>query len=129
MKLHPKRGKTMLDLESEHLYTLQEAAHRQPKGRQGKPTHPSTIYRWITIGVHLRGGEVVRLEGARIGGRWLTSAEAIQRFVERLTLGTVADANDALADEPVANAPPVRRSQRRQQELDRIDRELDAAGI
>jgi len=56
-------------------------AHKHPLLRRPKPmapVHRSVIQRWITRGV--RG---VVLETVLIGGiRW-TSAEAIQRFIER----------------------------------------------
>jgi hypothetical protein len=41
--------------------------------------------RWITSGAKSPTGEVVRLEAVRLGGRWVTSAAALQRFAERLT--------------------------------------------
>lgn len=46
-------------------------------------TSPSTIIRHITRGVKVRG-VVVKLEGWRFGGRWTTTAEAVERFVDRL---------------------------------------------
>jgi hypothetical protein len=80
----------MIDLVSERRIGLHEAAKIPPSFREGKPTHVSTVLRWITKGVKLANGEVVRLEGARCGGRWTTSVEAVARFMERLTAGTLA---------------------------------------
>jgi hypothetical protein len=71
----------MIDIASERLMTLTEAAAFRPANRQGKPTHISTVYRWINPGV--RG---VRLEAIRLGGKLYTSKEALQRFAERLTM-------------------------------------------
>ena len=48
-------------------------------------THIGTVLRWILTGLKSPAGELVRLEGIRIGGKWLTSKEAMQRFAERLT--------------------------------------------
>jgi hypothetical protein len=79
---------TMIDINTEHLLTLAQAARLRPAGRQGRPTHPSTVYRWISRG--LRGH---RLESIRLGGTLYTSREALQRFAEQLTLeqgGTTA---------------------------------------
>jgi hypothetical protein len=64
---------------------LAEAAKYVPPARQGKKTHLSTLLRWILTGVRTRSGEIVRLEALRLGNRWMTSREAIQRFAERLT--------------------------------------------
>src|SRR5437867_12449235 len=55
------------------------------KGRGGRPIHESTILRWILRGLPGPDGERVRLEGLRIGGHWITSREALQRFAEALT--------------------------------------------
>lgn len=53
---------------------LPEASRSLP----GNP-HPTTIYRWAT-----RGVSGVRLESLRVGGRFYTSSEAIDRFLGRL---------------------------------------------
>jgi hypothetical protein len=70
----------MIDLLRENSISLTEAAGLVPPGRRGRPTHLSTLLRWIKPGV--RG---VRLEAVRLGGRWVTSREALQRFADRLT--------------------------------------------
>ncbi|MCP4248843.1 MAG: DUF1580 domain-containing protein [bacterium] len=53
------------------------------KARKYIPSRPdlSTIYRWITNGVH--GG--VKLEVAKCGGRTFTTREAIADFIDRCT--------------------------------------------
>jgi hypothetical protein len=70
----------MIDIQNEDLITLIQAARQQPPGRRGRPVHVSTIVRWADRGI--RG---VRLETVRIGGRRLTSRQALQRFADRLT--------------------------------------------
>ena len=112
----------MIDIASERRIGLHEAARLAPSYREGKPTHVSTILRWITKGFRLSNGERVRLEGARLGGRWITSVEAIGRFSERLTA-------DALGDAQEAPAPPSRTTQQRRRELDRVDEKLTRAGF
>ena len=72
-----------IQVNSEHLLTLAEAARSLPRLRGSRKVHVSTLYRWINRGV--RG---VRLEAARIGRTLVTSREALQRFSERLTTGT-----------------------------------------
>src|SRR5262245_13275728 len=46
---------------------------------------PSTLSRWIRNGLLTPDGRVVKLEAARIGGRWLTSRAALARFATALT--------------------------------------------
>jgi len=77
----------MIDISTEQLLTLPQAARVRPHGRLGRPTHPSTVYRWISRGARGAAG-VVKLEGVRIGGSWYTSREALQRFAEALTNGS-----------------------------------------
>jgi len=74
-----------IDLTNEELLSLPETARRLPPGRSGKTVHLSTIMRWILRGVRGLGGKPVRLEAIRLGGRWLTSVEALQRFVAAQT--------------------------------------------
>jgi hypothetical protein len=70
----------MSNLLSEQLLSLSMAAKKIPPYR-GHRTNPSTIFRWIRSGVKLADGHVLKLEALRIAGRWVTSAEAIERFV------------------------------------------------
>src|SRR5436309_12638234 len=75
----------MIDFQSETPLSLAEAKKLVPPSRGGKTTHLSTLLRWILTGSRGPAGEVVRLEAVRLGGRWMTSREALQRFAERLT--------------------------------------------
>jgi hypothetical protein len=71
----------MIDLIREKPLTFSQAARLIPSGMgDSGPAHVSTIYRWAQ-----KGQDGVRLEAVRLGGRWVTSAEAIQRFVEAVT--------------------------------------------
>jgi hypothetical protein len=85
------------------------------------PTHPSTIVRWITKGVKVKGeggkARIVRLEAVRLGGRWLTDDEALARFAERLTPTFSGD--DA----------PSRSPSSRSRAAEAADRALVAAGF
>ena len=100
----------MLDLLSEQVVTLCEAAKRLPRLRKNRPVHVSTLWRWA-----LRGLRGVRLETTMIGGVRVTSTEALQRFFARL-----ASNNGAEQGTP---------GERRFSELQRIETELDKAGI
>jgi Protein of unknown function (DUF1580) len=112
----------MIDLANERRIGLHEAAKLYPSFRNGRPTHVSTLLRHITKGVRLANGDVVRLDGARLGGRWITSIEAVQRFMERLTDGAIGDAASAVAR-------TIRTSRQRRRELDRVERELTGSGL
>ena len=83
-----------------------------PTGHKGRRTHPSTCLRWV-----LRGVRGVRLEAVRLGGRWVTSLEALSRFGDRVT-ATAASAA------PVPSPPAIGRRR-----ADHVDQELDATGI
>jgi hypothetical protein len=98
--------------------TLTRAARRVPRTRQDKPVTLGCLLRWITRGVIGPSGERVRLEAARLGGRWITTPGAIRRFVAAQT--PVLDGERA-----TSSRTPVQR--RRADE--RAARELDQIGI
>ena len=50
----------------------------------------SCVLRWAVHGARSPAGKLVRLEAARLGSRWITSRQALQRFVEALTPRTGA---------------------------------------
>jgi hypothetical protein len=60
--------------------SLAEAARLFPASRGKGRLHPATVWRWITAGVALPDGSTLRLEAVRLGGRYLTSREALLRF-------------------------------------------------
>lgn len=47
--------------------------------------NPSTITNWIQKGCTAADGTRVKLEGVRIGYKWMTSEAALNRFFERLS--------------------------------------------
>jgi hypothetical protein len=75
----------MLDLTAESPIPLADAAKLVPPARSGKRTHLSTLLRWVLTGAKAPDGQLVKLEAVRLGGRWMTSRGALQRFAERLT--------------------------------------------
>jgi hypothetical protein len=97
----------MIDIATETLLALKDAAARIPSSRAGRPTHAATIFRLIRAG---------KLEGIRLGGRWVTSVEALQRYADRETRA-------ALGDEPEP-APAITR--RRAAEIERAERDAVA---
>jgi hypothetical protein len=95
----------MIDIETEQLCLLAEATKCVP----GNP-HISTLIRWWK-----RGVKGVKLETLIVGGRRYTSVEAIQRFLAQL-------------NEPGPD-PNRSLSQRRKEDISRVEMELDAEGI
>jgi hypothetical protein len=106
---------TLID---EQLLSLPQAARRLPPGRRGRPVTLSCLLRWILDGVPGPDGRRIRLEAVRLGGRWITSVEALARFGERLT--------PRLSDEP---APPPRSPAARQRAADMAGQRLEEIGI
>ena len=100
----------VIDLTKEKVISLSKATRLLPKRRQGKKPHVSTLYRWAGSG--LKG---VQLETIQVGGTLCTSREALQRFFQRL-----GDKN-----RPSVASPP----RRRKSDLDRVEKDLDAAGF
>jgi len=107
-----------IDISNESIISLTEACRSLPAGRRGRPIHLSCILRWITQGSTAPDGRRVRLEAVRLGGRWITSREALTRFVEALT--------PQFDDEP---APAPRSPTARQRASAHAARELQAAGV
>src|SRR5262245_51788545 len=98
--------------------SLSKAARQFPSFRQNRPVAPSTVFRWIRFGVLLPDGRRVRLEAIRLGGRWLTSAQAIERFIACQT--------PQFSDGPVSTPRTVRQ---RQRAAERAGEELEQMGI
>jgi Protein of unknown function (DUF1580) len=74
-----------MDILSETVISIHEAAAAFPGRQPGKTLNFSTIWRWILKGIRTPDGQVVRLEAVRLGARWVTSREALARFSARLT--------------------------------------------
>jgi hypothetical protein len=111
----------MIDLQNERTLSLAQAAREPlfPPGRNGAKPTLSCILRWILNGVNGPTGDRIRLEAVRLGRRWITSREAIQRFAERLTpqLGE---------SEPVRS---TRTAVERGRAAERAAKQLEKAGI
>jgi hypothetical protein len=77
----------------------------------------ASIWRWITKGLPAPDGQRVRLEAIRVGGKWVTSREAFERFCEALT--------PRFAD----SRPPPPTPSERSHASDRAEKKLEAFGI
>jgi hypothetical protein len=95
----------MIDLQNERILPLAEAAKSLPN----RP-HLATIARWGT-----RGCRNVVLETLLLGGRRVTSAEALERFFTRVT--AAAHGVPAQAETPRQRERQIERAERRAEEL------------
>jgi hypothetical protein len=105
---------------SETIVSFAQAAKRLPPGRKSRPTSPGTIWRWSREGVRAADGRVVILESCRIGGRSVTSVEALARFSAALTVQT-EQSNDEI--------PTPRTPGQRERAAERAGKELEKLGI
>jgi hypothetical protein len=99
--------------------SLSQAARRFPSARQGRPVHSSCVWRWAREGVRLPDGYVVRLECARVSGRWLTSEPALERFIAAQT-----PTPDVASSPTMPRTPAARR-----RDSERAAAELEKVGI
>lgn len=109
--------------ETENYITLTQAAKMAP-------LRPSTncIWRWCRKGVLARGGERIRLQHVRLGGKLFTTAEWVTQFGQALA---EADATYFNLVKPSVQVPQAktRSEKQRQAALDRAQRELQEAGV
>jgi hypothetical protein len=69
----------------EDILTVSQAASIFPGHRKNSKMHPSAVARFISAGTRRTDGAVVRLRAYRLGGRWLTSRQAVAEFLRALT--------------------------------------------
>lgn len=75
----------------ERLVSLSHARkHLIPPSDNGRPVNPSTIFRWIRVGLEGLGGNRIRLEVTYRGQTPFTSAESIERFFAAVTAARLA---------------------------------------
>jgi hypothetical protein len=65
----------MASIFDERVISLHQAAEKLPPSRSGRPIHVGTLIRWVVRGVKGR-----RLEAFRVGSRWYTTVESLERF-------------------------------------------------
>jgi hypothetical protein len=71
-----------INIHAESVVTFPDLVKRILPANGGKRMHIGTPHRWRTQG--LRG---VRLEAIKVGGRWCTSLQALERFFDVLSRG------------------------------------------
>ena len=99
----------MIDVQTEQLINLSRAARLLGPGRNDRPRHPSSLVRAI----HRR-----ELEAVRCGSRWMTSAEAVQRWLEAQTDAALRGTNPA----------PIRTLNPSSKASEKAERQLIAGG-
>ena len=102
-------------LTTEGLVGVSHAARMVGTFRCGKPTHPSTVTRWMLTGVTLPGGRRLRLEHLRLNGRLVTSRPALLRFI-------AAQQTDVPPEREILPRSPTQRRHRSQNAGSELDR-------
>ena len=92
----------VIDINAEKIVSFGKAARTPPCN-----VHISTLHRW-----RLKGINGIKLESVLIGGRRMTSLEAVERFVH----GVTAAAN--------GERPPARTPRQRERAIERAEAEL-----
>jgi hypothetical protein len=105
---------------NETLLTLAQAAKRFPSESRIGHLDPATLWRWATRGVRLSDGRRLKLETIKLAGRFLTSEQALQRFV--------AAQNDAPPDAPLPDSRPRPKSKKKLSRAEEAGRRLAELG-
>jgi hypothetical protein len=103
----------------ETLLTLAQAAKRFPSDSRSGHLDPATLWRWATRGIRLPDGRRLKLETLKLAGRFLTSEQAIERFVQAQ--------NDPPAS-PVPESKPTSKSKKKWSRAEEAGRRLAELG-
>lgn len=106
-------------LHDEKVLTFSEAARHLPRVNGRRP-HASTIWRWAR-----RGISGVKLETRRIGARFVTSVQALERF----TAALAEVEPDRWRSNVHRTGPPNRANSQRQCDIAEAEAELAADGF
>lgn len=69
----------------ENKLAVAQVCHLIPSSRSGGGSiNPSTVHRWVHRGIRTPAGGVIKLEAVRCGAQWITSVQAVKRFIEAL---------------------------------------------
>jgi hypothetical protein len=95
-------------MNGEKLIGLAAATLLVPGHRANQHVAVETLWRWVVKGAKATTGTRVKLEACRVGSRWLTSAEAVGRFVENLTAASIESDGEGEKNEPPVTTPAAR---------------------
>jgi hypothetical protein len=104
-----------IDLASEHSLSLSAASRSRLLVRDSRAIDVATVWRWVTRGVRGPDGECVKLEACKVGGFWITSREALERFIEKLTSRV-----EGVQPVPRSPAARMRASERAAKQLEKL---------
>jgi hypothetical protein len=88
----------------ERWISLSQAAKLFPPARRGRPVSASCVWRWFREGVRTADGRRVHLEALRVVNRYVTSDEAVRRFILAQQPGSLAGTSEP-AVRPVSRTP------------------------
>jgi hypothetical protein len=109
-----------LHILDEHRIELGEAARLL--GTEQRPASLAKMSRAIGRGIKAETGERVKLEAVRTGACWITSVEAVRRFVSALTAAATGETG-------LAETTPHASSRRREHEKAAAEAEATALGF
>ena len=109
-------GNANSDLLSEGMIPLSQAARLIPSIRRLGHVSPSCVWRWVRHGIELPDGRIIRLEAQLFCGRWVTSKQAIERFIAQQQPAP-SGAETRLPDLPRSPAAQRRQAALAEQEL------------
>lgn len=99
----------LIEIQNGDGLSLSAAGRLFPAARGNGPgVDASTVFRWARKGSKAADGRLVHLESVRVGGRWLTSRQAVTRFVAALS--TPASDSTPLPRSPSARSRHSRRA-------------------
>lgn len=108
-------------LHDEEILTFSEAAKALPKINGRKP-HASTLWRWARKGLF-----GIRLETRRVGSRFCTSRQALERFAAALAEVEVQPRK--ISVRPTVLKPKDRTDKQRARAIADAERRLREAGV
>lgn len=76
-----------MDFQNEQPISLSEALTVEPLATVHPNLSTTTVAKWCKAGLRSVAGRVVRLEARKLGGRWATSRQAVERFLNALNAG------------------------------------------
>lgn len=104
----------MYDLAGEEHISIPQFCRLVPSA-SGKPINISTAHRWIHDGINAADGTRAKLGAIRIGGRYIVSRSAVNKFIAALTGETTAE--------------PIRTPAARNRAAEAAKKKLEAIGI
>lgn len=78
----------------------------------GGHVHWSALWRWAMRGIKAPGGRILRLEAARLSGKWISTPQAIRRFIASQTPDVSSP-----TFEPIGRDAPLRRAEQARRKL------------